>query len=181
LNKKRKIIQDYNSSAEFYNRRYRDLQNYKFRLIFTKIRLKKGIYLDAGSGTNLFLEFLKSQGNYESIRVICLDISLEMLKIGKDTQSNDHLILGDIENLPLKPVIFDGVLSFTSLQNIPNIKSGVDEIQRVVKENGIVAITLLKKKMELSKLRRLFNKRIKNLSIVKDDKCEDWILFRNSD
>ncbi len=178
MEKKRKVIQDYNSFAEFYDRRYRDIQNYKFQLIFKKISLIKGIYLDAGSGTNLFFEFLKSQGNYEGIRIICVDMSREMLKIGKDKHLIDYLILGDIENLPFRTNIFNGVISITSLQNIPTIEKGVEEIQRVLKKKGLVAISILKKNLVLSKLHELLNKYIKNLNIIQEDECEDWIFFR---
>jgi len=179
LDKKIKIIEDYNSSAKIYDNRYKIIQNYKFKLIIENLVFKSGIYLDAGSGTNLFLDYLNKERIKRNIRLIGLDISFNMLKIAKEKQKKSYLILGDIENLPFKSNLFAGFISITSFQNLPDIRKGIEEMNRVFKRSGLLAITILKKSFNLNEIKKLFQPHFQDLNYIDDNKCEDWIIFKN--
>ncbi len=179
LDKKIKIIEDYNSSAKIYDNRYKIIQNYKFKLIIENLVFKSGIYLDAGSGTNLFLDYLNKEKITRNIRLIGLDISFNMLKIAKEKQKKSCLILGDIENLPFKRNLFAGFISITSFQNLPDIRKGIEEMNRVFKRSGLLAITILKKSFNLNEIKKLFQPHFQDLNYIYDNKCEDWIIFKN--
>lgn len=180
LDKKIKIIEDYNSSAKIYDNRYKIIQNYKFKLIIENIVFKSGIYLDAGSGTNLFLDYLNKERIKRNIRLIGLDISFNMLKIAKEKQKKSYLILGDIENLPFKSNLFAGFISITSFQSLPDIRKGIEEINRVFKRSGLLAITILKKSFNLNEIKKLFQPHFQDLNYIYDNKCEDWIILRDN-
>lgn len=179
LDKKKKIIEEYNSTAEVYDKRYRNIQNYKFKLLIENLIFESGVYLDAGSGTNLFIDFLNMKKISKEIRLIGLDISINMLKIAKEKQKNTYLILGDIENLPFKSGLFTGFISITSFQNLSNINKGIEEFVRVFKRNGPLAISILKKSFDLKEIKKIFQPYFQDLNFIQDSNCEDWIIFRN--
>ena len=135
--------------------------------------------MDAGSGTNLFLDYINKERIARNIRLIGLDISLNMLKIAKKKQKNTYLILGDIENLPFKSNLFTGFISITSFQNLSDIAKGIEELFRVFRRNGLLAITILKKSFNLNEVKKLFQPYFQELNFIQDIKCEDWIIFKN--
>jgi len=106
--KKSNIKNKYNLSADFYNTRYRNIQYEKYARMLNGMRLS-GRILDLGSGTGLLSGFLDKE-------VIDVDFSINMLKKSK----NKNRIFADAENLPFKNGMFDIVLSFTLIQNLPD-------------------------------------------------------------
>ena len=108
--KKSNIKNKYNLSADFYNSRYRNIQYEKYARMLNGMRLS-GRILDLGSGTGLLSGFLDKE-------VIDVDFSINMLKKSK----NKNRIFADAENLPFKNGMFDIVLSFTLIQNLPNFR-----------------------------------------------------------
>ncbi len=180
LDKKKKIIEDYNSSAKIYDNRYKIIQNYKFKLLIENLIFKRGLYLDAGSGTNLFLDYLNREKITRNIRLIGLDISFNMLKIAKEKQKNSCLILGDIEHLPFKRNLFTGFFSITTFQNLADINKGIEELIRVFKSKGLLAITILKKSFNLNEVKKLFQPHFQDLNYIDDNKCGDWIILRDN-
>ncbi|MCD6128073.1 MAG: class I SAM-dependent methyltransferase [Methanomicrobia archaeon] len=139
------IANKYDKTAPFYNKRYREIQEDKYKkMIDFPV---KGKILDIGCGTGLLYDFLKYE-NYTG-----MDISLEMLKKGGFAKK----ILGDCEFLPFKSCVFDFVFSFTVLQNLPSYKM-ISEAYRVLKNGGIFVLTTLKKtyKEDLINALRIF-------------------------
>ncbi|MFX0028659.1 MAG: class I SAM-dependent methyltransferase, partial [Candidatus Hermodarchaeota archaeon] len=108
-NKKNKIIKSYNSSAHFYDKRYRIIQEKKYARTIDKHIITEKKVLDNGCGTGLLFEFItKSKINNGIIRCnyVAIDISRKMLrefklKLSKLKEKiHVFLILSDIENLP---------------------------------------------------------------------------------
>jgi ubiquinone/menaquinone biosynthesis C-methylase UbiE len=129
---KREIKKKYDRTASFYNRRYSEIQQLKYRIMIDFP--VKGKVLDIGCGTGLLHDFLDTE------TYIGVDISREMLKRGKFSRK----ILADCELLPFKENIFDHVFSFTVLQNAPSYAL-ISEAYRVLKPEGIFVLTILKK------------------------------------
>jgi ubiquinone/menaquinone biosynthesis C-methylase UbiE len=134
--KKIRIKEDYDKTAEIYDSRYKSIQYVKYQGILDGVEVKDNV-LDLGCGTGLLAEFLDKN-------VIGLDLSLEMLKSGKD---KEIFIQGDIENLPFKNNSFDTILSFSSFMNLSNLKKGLLEVKRILNKNGLFVVTLLEKKL----------------------------------
>ncbi len=122
--------EDYDTTAEHYNARYRKTQFEKYRQMLSGLELN-GAILDHGCGTGLLSEFLERDG------IIGVDNSKEMLRI---RGSGD---LADVEKLPYDDNSFDFVLSFSTLQNCKQPEKALQEVQRVLKKNGTFVCTFV--------------------------------------
>ncbi len=129
---KSKIAQKlYDKTADIYNSRYRTIQFEKYSRALKDINLS-GKILDLGSGTGLLSKFLNR-------KLISIDISKKMLK-----KSNSKNVQGDIAELPFKDDSFDVVISFSALMNSSNPKKTINEVNRILKSDGVFVVTYLK-------------------------------------
>ncbi|MGV9171851.1 MAG: class I SAM-dependent methyltransferase [Promethearchaeia archaeon] len=160
--KKREIIKKYNSSAEIYDQRYKDIQFRKFKLSLGKIDIHKKFLGDIGCGTGLFFDFLRDFTSFlqdSDFHYIGIDISWEMLQMFKKKLemrvNNDksktipfshHLVLSDAEHLPFRANTFDAIFSFTVLQNLSNRALFFRELLEIIKNEGDLILSTLKKK-----------------------------------
>jgi len=185
-NKKKGIIEKYNSSSDFYDIRYKAIQEEKYEIILKTYVANGNIILDMGCGTGLFFEYItksiKKQGERKG-NYVALDISWNMLLRFKSKVINyNHkkyalnLILSDIEHLPFRENIFNSIFSLTSFQNLPNIKIGIAESFRVSKNNADYKFSILKKKIELEMLLKILKPNIKEIEVIKKENLEDIII-----
>ncbi len=100
--------------------------------------------LDVCTGTcDLAMEFAK---RYPGTKIIGIDISDQMLKIGleKIKRSGLHgrimLQQSDLFRLPFKDEVFDAVSIGFGFRNIHDFRSGIREMIRVLKRDGILLI-----------------------------------------
>ncbi|MFX0187427.1 MAG: class I SAM-dependent methyltransferase [Candidatus Hodarchaeota archaeon] len=186
-NKKKEIIIKYNSTSDYYERRYKEIQYNKYKIVLKSYAVGGKIILDAGCGTGLLYDFLIN--SLERIKTpfysyIAIDISINMLKIFKLKNLNKdkkignklNLILCDLENLPIRSNIFNSFFSLTSLQNLPHIVDGVKEMLRVVKDNADIKFSILNKNIDLNKLISQLKSRIFELQILNNEIVEDVII-----
>lgn len=186
-NKKKEIIIKYNSTSDFYERRYKEIQYNKYKIVLKSYTVGGKIILDAGCGTGLLYDFIIK--SLEQIKTafysyIAIDISINMLKIFKSKNFNKdkkignkiNLILSDLENLPIRSNIFNSVFSLTSLQNLPHIIDGVKEMLRVVKDDADIKFSILKKNLDLNKLISILKSKIFELQILNKEIVEDVII-----
>lgn len=131
---KLKVRTDYDRSAFCYDKRYRSIQWEKYKIMITGPI--HGRILDLGCGTGLLSEFLQKN-------VIGIDISLNMLK---EAKSRESVLQADIDFLPFRDAVFDAVVSFTCLQNLPSPDYVFKEVRRVLKEGCPFIFTVLQKK-----------------------------------
>ncbi len=185
-NKKEKIIRDYNKTAHFYDKRYRRIQGEKYEIVLNNYRVNGSHILDLGCGTGLFFEYIiKVLLHKEEIKFnyVGVDISWNMLLEFKSKiintnyrNYNPNLILGDIDCLPFRENIFVSVFALTSFQNLPHTKGAIKESFRVSKNNGMFKLSILKKKLDLDSLLKIFNTKISDLIITKNDNLEDVVI-----
>jgi len=161
LDKKKNIIEKYNSTSSFYDDRYRKIQKEKYKILFRNCNLNYKTILDAGCGTGLLIEYvfnLNIDNLKKKVKYIGIDISWKMLmnfcdKFKKTKDIEDiNLILGDIENLPLRQDSFNIIYSITSLQNLPVIKKGLGEFIRVGQKDSLLKLSILRKKLKVDDL-----------------------------
>ena len=175
--KKNRIIDKYNSSSFFYDKRYRAIQEEKYEIVLNNYIGNEKLILDMGCGTGLLFEhILKLILEREVIRInyVALDISWNMLlefksKIFKmkKRRFSPHLILADIEYLPFKENIFFSIFSLTSFQNLPQIHKGLHELFRISKNKAEFKFSILKKNLELELLLEILRPIIKDLKVIK--------------
>ncbi len=185
-NKKKKIIGDYNKTANFYDKRYEVIQKEKYEAVLNNFRDFNKIILDLGCGTGLFFEYLIKTNVVKNItrsNYIAIDISWNMLlkfksKIYKDDNFSHppSFILSDIDYLPFRENIFDIIFTFTSFQNLPCIRNGIQELSRVCKNNANFIFSILKKNLDLDSLLKVLELYVKDLIVIQKENLEDIII-----
>ena len=155
--KKREIISKYDSTSTFYNKRYTEIQNEKYRYFLKEQEINLKRVLDAGCGSGLLIaklyNIIKISTNNKFLYV-GIDISLNMLKLAKsliktcEKRGKYQLIHADLENLPIRGDVFQSIFSITSLQNLYDIKKGLFEINRTAKNGADLNISILKKQLD---------------------------------
>ena len=186
--KKKNIIAKYNSTSRFYDDRYRNIQNSKFKLLLKNFKFDTKIILDAGCGTGLLFEFFLRYNQRifnKKLRYIGLDISWKMLKqflykINKSTSiKRVNLILGDIENLPFREEKIHQIFAVTSLQNLHDIKKGLRELIRVGQHGTSLNLSILGKNLNLDSIYSFLKSETANLNLITLEKVEDVIIQGN--
>lgn len=166
---KKRIMKLYNEPeyVKTYDRRYDTIQLAKYDTILPYLNINhSGWILDVGVGTGLLLKKFINQWAL----IVGIDLSLSMLKTAKKRIQNNtkvELILADADHLPFKEDIFPTVTTFTLLQNMPNPLNTIKELIRV--SNGVVAITVLKKKIDEVSLQEILKKSGKQFSVIESE------------
>lgn len=185
LSKKQEIINSYDSSAGYYDNRYRKIQEEKYDIILNNYDLLEKRILDNGCGTGLLIEYLlNSKINHHifKCKYVAVDISWKMLcKFKKKllklrNKPNVLFVLSDMENLPFRNNSFNLIFSLTSFQNLPNILNGIRESLRVSVNKGDIKFSILRKKLELDEVKNLLTPFVKDLEVTNKEDIEDIII-----
>ena len=137
-NEKAKFYDEF--ADEFDEKMYMYDTNKRIEIIFDDLLIDEDLagktVLDAGCGTGWF-----SQRAYEiGARVTALDVGEKLLS--KVRQKCDvTTIVGDILKLDFPDNSFDYVISSDVIEHVTNPGEAVKELVRVVKKNGIIALT----------------------------------------
>jgi ubiquinone/menaquinone biosynthesis C-methylase UbiE len=148
---KQEIMREqYDQSAEVYNSRYRTLQREKFELSVPdswRNHFHDKIIIDIGCGTGLLGEnlrdFIPSGRQY----LVGIDISLEMIKQARVTGMYE-CIIADAGALPLRDNHFTVAISYTTFQNLPDWRQGVQEMFRVLAPGAAFVASVLKSSLD---------------------------------
>ena len=118
---------------------------------FKKNEVKR--ILDLGSGSGRHIVYLSKQG----FDVYGFDISESGIKISKDwlkkEGANAKFKTGSIyKKLPYQDNFFDAVISTNTIHHgkIENIRKAISEIKRILKPEGLIFITVRKRKLRKS-------------------------------
>ena len=146
-NKKNQVKQMFNKIASKYDFLNRFLtfgiDNIWRTIAVKKIKNNPKNVLDIATGT---ADLAIITAKYTNAEIIGLDISDQMLEVGKEKITNKNLgsriklINGDAENLSFNNETFDAITVGFGVRNFENLEKGLNEIYRVIKEGGYVAI-----------------------------------------
>jgi len=101
------------------------------------------VILDAATGT---ADFAIDAMALEPEKIIAVDLSEEMMKLGKEKikkrnlESKIELLAADCENLPFPENRFDLATLGFGVRNFENLETGLSEICRVLKPSGTLAV-----------------------------------------
>ncbi|WP_066628556.1 bifunctional demethylmenaquinone methyltransferase/2-methoxy-6-polyprenyl-1,4-benzoquinol methylase UbiE [Labilibacter marinus] len=142
--KKNQIKSMFNNIAPKY-----DFLNHFLSMGIDKIWRRRAINLFKGIQSPEILDIATGTGDLaiasmrlSPTRVVGLDLSPEMLKVGAEKMQRknlDHIISmveGDSENLPFKDEEFDAAMVAFGVRNFENLQKGLQEINRVLKDGG---------------------------------------------
>ena len=113
--------------------------------------------LDLGCGTGLLKDFL-------GVELIGCDISRNMLKKAKN--KGMLVVQADIEHLPFKNK-FKTILSFTALQNVPDVTLALSEIKRLNAKQ--IVLTYLDKFDFIKQIQKEFD--VQEIRKIGEDVC----------
>ncbi|MFZ8795751.1 MAG: class I SAM-dependent methyltransferase [Acidilobaceae archaeon] len=139
------IRERYERTCDSYDELYRGEQYAKYYVALRAVK-PRGVVLDAGCGTALLAEFLRAWRLLEDLEAyICLDYSNCMLGIARWKlevlcDGRCHVVLGDVENIPLKNSTVDITYSFTVLDLVDNPLKTLKELARVTREDIVVSV-----------------------------------------
>jgi SAM-dependent methyltransferase len=97
-----------------------------------------GLILDAGCGPNPVIAIALSKDPSRSI--VALDLGWAMVRTAKSVAEGQGLALlavaGDVERLPFRSGVFDGLVCDDTIEHLPNDEAGVGELARVLRPGG---------------------------------------------
>lgn len=139
----------YDETSKGYDELYSAEQIEKYEAVSSIIAVAKGLLCDAGAGTLLLAEYMKEKGldnNYSYI--VAFDVSQGMLEKARararrlGVEAKVELLVGDIENIPLRSNVCSLLTSFTVIDLTDNPRQALNEMERVSK---LLIVSLLKK------------------------------------
>ena len=130
---------DYDLLSSCYDELYGDEQRRKYDRVDKLCGGITGVILDAGCGTALLLNYLRTHNKDYYDFYVGVDISLGMLKIAKARKdSASDFILADIHNLPFRDKCIDTTLSITVVHHLNHVRA-LYELKRVTR--ALIVIT----------------------------------------
>lgn len=110
-----------------------------FGVVMRVLELRKGeVVVDSGSGYAWTTEWLHRAG----VPAIGIDISRVYPEIGiaRMGANRPHLVIGDVEHLPLQNGVADAILAFESFHHIPDRRRAMAGYDRVLKDGGRILL-----------------------------------------
>jgi len=110
-----------------------------FGAVVPMLGAKRGqVVIDSGCGYSWSTEWLFRSG-YDAIGV---DICRTYLEIGvkRIGSFRPHLVVGDVENLPLASATADAILAYESFHHVPDRRRAMASYDRVLKAGGTVIL-----------------------------------------
>ncbi|MGO9387093.1 MAG: class I SAM-dependent methyltransferase [Methanobacterium sp.] len=118
-------------------------KNIEFRLfkrflLENKIDLKNKVIIDAGCGSGYSSKLIVNE--FEPSQLIAFDYMPEQIEIAEKRELDVDFFVGDVRKLELEDNISDAAFIFGVLHHIPEWKTALKEISRILKPNGVLLI-----------------------------------------
>jgi len=118
------------------NKIVRELFWNRLKVASSLVRLNSSLrVLDIGTGTGELMELILKHNPKLDVRGI--DIKLHI----KDKKLKKRIRIGDVTKMPFKNNEFDVVFALDILEHIKDLKKGIVEIKRVLKNNGVLIVS----------------------------------------
>jgi ubiquinone/menaquinone biosynthesis C-methylase UbiE len=145
--KREKIQKHYDEVADRYDHHYDRSRGRSYHTHLShhvmEFLPKKGLLLDIGCGTGLFIEKYVSEAG----TAIGLDISRGMIRQAQRRCCSSDFVVGSAETIPFCNCSFDAAASLLTFSYIKDPQAMLDEVFRVLKPGGTISICTLGKKL----------------------------------
>ena len=148
------IFTNFASSYGEASNQYTISRRYQIAAIFSK-----GILLDIGGASGLFLKYLTPE-----IDPFVLDISLGMCKQARKNQIA-NTVCADAEKIPFKSNSFDSVTSLEMIYYLENPQRFINEVERILKSDGVLTLSFYNSKLNFVVRIRSFLRKLNILSL----------------
>lgn len=175
---KKRALAGYEAGSTAYDGLYLEEQERKYRRSLAYLHQRAGgLLLDCGCGTGMLLAQMLGRSGV----LVGVDYSKAMLGLARrrvGTAANVGLICGDAECLPFRSGVFDQVVSFTMLGNVPDLPAAIQEMTRVGRDSAQILLSFVKKNIEPDEVLRFLNEESLSLKEFIDDiDLSDWIVI----
>jgi len=171
---KRRVMRRYDLTAHTYDTRYAEEQEAKYKAALDCVTIQ-GLVLDVACGTGLLFNRVAVKAQ----TLVGVDISKQLLIRAKSRVQdypNVHLIQADADHLPVGNNVFNVILAFTVLQNMPQPSETLREMQRAAKQGASIVVTGLKKAFTPEHFQGLLEESgLKVISVMDDDALKCFI------
>ncbi len=99
---------------------------------------QNAVVIDSGCGYSWTTEWLAKSG----VEVIGVDITRTYLEIARARigESSPHLVVGDVERLPIRDECAEAVLAFESFHHLPDRAAAMASYARALREGGVAVL-----------------------------------------
>jgi len=168
-------MRHYDLTAEMYEERYANEQEAKYGAALENVDVADCSILDVGCGSGLFFNNVAAKAEV----LVGVDISRKLLLKAKEQArafQNASVLQADCDHLPFREAFFDVVFAFTVLQNMPDPAETLNELKRIAKLGGRVAVTGLKKAFSLNAFMDVLERSgLKMFSFVDDEDLKCYV------
>ena len=102
------------------------------------VNLGNAAVLDPGCGSGYEAQLIHDQ--WSPAQLIGFDLMPEQVKKAHNRSPEIPFFVGDITRIPFPPATFDGVFLFAVLHHIPAWQKAIEEINRVLTDDGLLLI-----------------------------------------
>lgn len=169
MKKEIETLNYYDGISSGYETLYHHEQKQKILKVLTYIPIK-GRILDLGSGDGVLNEYVDKNVDFFSC-----DLSFELLKLN----SNSIKIQANAQKLPFKYKVFDSVVSFTMLQDVPDPVGVILNVRNILKEEGIFVLSVLKMSSKIGEILQEVENFFKIVEKIEEEKDFIFILKKN--
>ena len=114
-----------------------------------------GLVLDLACGTGRHSIPLGKEG----YSILCLDVSLNLLKIAKSRSGGIQVVRGDMRCLPFKPEVFSAVVSMdTSFGYLPSEEEdlrSLNQVRKVLGEKGFLVVDVFNREHLINRVKAI--------------------------
>ena len=139
---KRISRQYFNALAETWDETARNNDPVKLRVLAKRLNLPSdGWFLDVGTGTGVFLPYIKELVNGKS-QIISMDFAVNMVALAKSKRAGNGIqfVCAEIETLRFGSELFDYVICYSTFPHFHNKRLALRNIYKNLKTGGCLYI-----------------------------------------
>jgi ubiquinone/menaquinone biosynthesis C-methylase UbiE len=110
--------------------------------IINKVRPEKNLrILDVASGTGYGSNIIEKKTS-KNTNCFSTEIDTQAIHYGSKYYGGSEYIQGDVQNLPYSINTFDVILSYETIEHVPNVEEAIGEFRRILKNDGDIFISV---------------------------------------